>query len=344
MKEHQTIPVPPMLEPLLAVHSAASPAWIADAASTAAERGLGALFSFLFLQDASGHLVGQRPASTERMRSLGKVRQALEVDLVALKFDPSARPDLVAILEGEKAVAVDWLGSVLPLEGDEKRLQKAQKKLGANEVWLAPVSRGGEQFGLLLLLMPATPLGDLTHAELLAQHLAVAMKNVQEREANRKLGELDAVRWVYDERRFMEQLTTEIRRAKRHNRPLSIMLLRLSNLEALRGRFGRFLADRILRQIGGRLADTMRDTDFLGAFHEDGFAAILVECDEEGATRARERLLESVKTIQLPKVDLPEIPIDLACATAVFPSAGETADDMMATAERSLSDQQSAAA
>lgn len=344
MKDHQPLPVSPMLEPLLAVHSASSVGWIADAASTAAERGLGALYSFLYLRDASGHLVGQRPASTERMRALGKLRQTLETDPLTLKFDPNQRPDLPAILEAGKPVAVELLSAALPLAGDEKELRKAQNKLGVHEVWLAPTSRGGEQFGLLVLLMPANPPADLVHAELLAQHVAVALKNVNEREANRKLGELDAVRWVYDERRFKEQLTIELRRAKRHHRPLAIMLLRLVNLEALRGRFGRFLAERVLRQIGSRLADTMRDTDFLGAFHEDGFAAILVECDDQGAQRAKERLLESVRLIQLPQVELPNLPIDLACATAVFPADGETAEEMLAAAERHLTDQSSSTA
>ncbi|MGB2693876.1 MAG: GGDEF domain-containing protein [Dehalococcoidia bacterium] len=341
MTEQQPTPVLPMLEPLLAVHAATSAGWISDAASTAAERGLGALYSFLFLQDASGHLVGQRPASGERIRALGKVRQALNADLTALKFDPNDRPELIAMLDAGKPVAFGLLTDALPLQSDEKRLEKEQKKLGVSEVWLAPLTRGGEQFGLLVLLMPANPPGDLAHAELLGQHVAVSLKNVQEREANRKLGELDAVRWVYDERRFMEQLTSEVRRAKRHSRPLSIMLLRLSNLDALRGRYGSFLADRILRQIGSRLDDTMRDTDFLGAFHADGFASVLVECDEEGARRAKERLLDSVKTIQLPEADLPDLPIDLACATTFYPDGGETAEEMMASAEARLVDESS---
>jgi diguanylate cyclase (GGDEF)-like protein len=336
MTDEQTHPALPMLEPLLGVHAATSPGWVTDAASTAAERGLGALYSFLFLHEPSGHLAGQRPASSERMRALGKVRQALNADLTALKFNPNERPDLISVLESGRPIAVALLTDALPFQGDDKRLEREQKKLGVDEVWLAPLTRGGEQFGLLVLLMPAKPLGDLTHAELLAQHVAVSLKNIQEREANRKLGELDAVRWVYDERRFMEQLTSEIRRAKRHNRPLSIMLLRLANLDELRSRYGRFLADRILRQIGSRLDDTMRDTDFLGAFHKDGFASILVECDDEGAQRAKERLFDGVKTIQLPEADLPDLPIDLACATAFYPDAGETAEEMMATAEERL--------
>ena len=327
---------PPILEPLLGVHSAPNVRWLADAASTAAERGLGALYSLLYITDVPGLLVGQRPASSERMRALVKVRQALDTDLTTLKFDPQERAaPASALLEG-RAIAVPELDQALPLQQEAKRLQAAQRRLGVGEVWLAPLHWGGESLGLLALLMPANPPVPLAQAELLGRHVAVAISNLREKEAGRKRGELDAVRWVYDERRFLEQLAQEIRRAQRHGRPLSIILLRLLNLTGLRTRYGRFLTEQVLRQIGSRLADTMRDTDFLGAFQEDGFASILVESNLAGAQRAKERLLENVLLMKLPQADLPDLEIDLACATATLPEDGETAEELMASADARL--------
>ena len=331
--------VPPILEPLLGVHSASNPHWVADAASTAAERGLGALYSLLYLMDVSGLLVGQRPASSERMRALVKVRQALNTDLTALKFDPQEREATAAVLLEGRAIAVPELDQALPLPGDAKQLHAAQRQLGIAQVWLAPLHWGGESLGLLTLLMPANPPAPLAQAELLGCHVAVAVSNLREKEAGRKRGELDAVRWVYDERRFLDQLAQEIRRAQRHTRPLSIMVLRLLNLLHLRTRYGRFLTEQVLRQMGSRLADTMRDTDFLGAFQEDGFASILVEADWAGAQRAKERLLENVITMKLPQADLPDLEIELACATATLPEDGETAEELMASADARLGEE-----
>ena len=328
--------VPPILEPLLGVHSASDLRWLADAAGTAAERGLGALYSLLYLTDVPGLLVGQRPASSERMRALVKVSQALDTDLATLKFDPQEREaPASALLEG-RAIAVPELDQALPLQGEAKRLQAAQRQLGVAEVWLAPLHWSGESLGLLALLMPANPPAPLAQAELLGRHVAVAASNLREKEAGRKRGDLDAVRWVHDERRFLEQLTQEIRRAQRHKRPLSIILLRLLNLTELRTRYGRFLAEQMLRHMGSRVADTMRDTDFLGAFQEDGFASILVEADLAGAQRAKERLLENVLLMKLPRADLPDLEIELACATATLPEDGETAEELMASADARL--------
>ncbi|MEX1254626.1 MAG: diguanylate cyclase [Dehalococcoidia bacterium] len=328
--------VSPLLESLLAVHSAQDVSWLADAVSTAAERGLGALYTFLFLMDSSEKLTAQRPASSERKRHLTKVHQAFGTELSALTLDPGERPAYAAALRDGRATAYDDLAAVLPLTIDPDRVDEAKRSLGVAQAWLAPLAWRGESQGLLLLLLPAKPPATLEQAELLGSHVAVALTNVREEEMGRKQGELDAVRWVHDERRFVEQLAQEIRRAERHDRPLSVVFMRVVNLAELYERYGRFLGERVLRQVAGRLTDAMRDTDFLGAYHEDGFATILVEAEQEGAEIARGRLLASLETVTLPHTDMQDLSVQIACATATMPEDGATAEELVATAERRL--------
>lgn len=321
-------------EPLLGVHSAPTAEWLAEAVGVAAERGLGALYCFFFLTDAEGRLQGQRPASSERMRNLVKVHQALEQELISYKFDPGDRPALAQALQQGTAVALSDLAQALPL--DEARLRNAGRQLGVDAVWVAPLYWNAESTGLLLLLMPADRPASLAEAELLGRHAGVALHNQREREAGRRRGDIDAIRWVHDEHRFRDQLAQEVRRAARHKRPLSIMVLRVQNLDDFRTRYGRFLSERLLRQLGNRLADAIRDTDFLGAFGDDGFATILVEADQGGAARAKERLLEGLQSLSLPNVDLPDLQTRLSYATATLPEDGETAEELTAAAEQHM--------
>jgi diguanylate cyclase (GGDEF)-like protein len=323
----------PILESLLGVHSAPETAWLADAASTAAERGIGALYSLLYLVDASsGHLQGERPASSERIRGLAKLNQEFGANLTALKFDPGDMDAVHSVLQTGRASVVQAVGEALPLPMDRKLLGDVQHRLGVAEVWLAPLNWSGESLGLLVLLMPANASSGLPLAELLARHLAVALKNLRDKEAGRRRGELDAVRWVYDERRFNEQLNREISRARRHQRSLSVLLLRVQNFQDLRLRFGRFLAERLLRQIGATMEETMRYTDFLGAYNDDGFAGLLVEADQASAARARDRVLEALANVSLPQADLPDLRLDLLCATATLALDGETGEELTAAA------------
>jgi len=332
----EPVGVPPLLQPLLAVHSAPTQGWLVDGAATAAERGLGALYSLVFLLDSSGSLAGERPASSERMRAVAKLSQLLETNVASLKFDPQQVPAALSALEKGHAVAVEELHEALLLPQAEKKLRAVQKQLGVAEVWLAPLHWSGESTGLVVLFMPADAPAPLAHAELLGQHVAVALAKLRAQEAGRKRGELDAVRWIYDEQRFEDQLYKEVRRALRHKRPLSILLIRLDNYHDLRARYGRFLAERLLRQVAGVLEDTMRDTDFLGAFKDNGFAAILIEADGEAAQRANARLSRGLSNVTLPHAQLPDLHLDLTCATATVPDDGETPQDLASAAEGRL--------
>ena len=330
-------PTPPaLLEALLAVHSAPNHGWLADAVSSAAERSLGALYSFLFLADASGWLAGVRPASSERIRGLVKVQQALDVNLTTLRFNPQEHPVVLSVLQEDRVVAVPKLSQALHRDLDPTILHAAQRSLGVADSWLTPLRWTGENWGLLLLLMPANAPASIQEAGLLGRHIALALANLREKETSRKQGELDLVRSVYDEQRFLEQLAQEIRRSQRHNRPLSVMLLQVQNLAKLQARYGRFLADQVLRHVGDLLLAAKRDTDFLGASSNDGFATILVEADQEGARRAKERLLASLESAKLPNIDLPDLHIKLACATATLQKDGDTAEELAATAAARL--------
>jgi len=184
--------------------------------------------------------------------------------------------------------------------------------------------------------MPAEATASLELAELMGRHVAVALKNVRDKEAGRKRGELDAVRWVYDEQRFNEQLSKEISRAQRHKRALSVLLLRVENVQELRTRYGRFLTERLLRQIGVTMEETIRYTDFLGAYNDDGFAGILVEADQAAAKRARERMLAALEKVGLPRADLPDFHLELSCATATLAVDGEAGPDLIAAARERL--------
>ena len=326
----------PLLEPLLGIHSAPSVSWLADSTATAAERGLGVLYSVFYVLDESGRLSAVAPASGPQKGALARLNQALGFDLLVAKVVPEERPQLAAALVGGRTLSIDDLNDALPQPLDADQILSLERELGVASAIVAPFRQSGESSGLLLLLVGREVGGPVGYAESLARHVAVALTNLRERDAGRKRGEVDAVRWVYDERRFSEELDQESRRAKRHSRPLSVLFVRVLNLEELRARYGRFLAERVLRQVAGRLDDAMRGTDFLGASASDGFGAILIEANQDGADMAEERLLAGLHEMKLSHTELPDLEIQLGCATATLPQDGEAADELTAAAESRL--------
>ncbi len=332
-------PVSPLLEPLLAVHSASDVPWLTDAAMTAAERGVGALYGFLYLGAESGGLRGEEPASRERIGALARVTQVLGKDPARLTIDSESSSAVAEALTEGKCVATESLGALLPFQPDANQAAKAQRKLGVSEAWIVPVEANNEAMGVFVLLMPENHNASMEVAEALGRHIAVALANLREGDAARKRGELDAVRWIHDERKFIEELALELQRSARYERPLSLLIVRVDGYAEVRRWHGRFLAERALRRVAATMEDAMRATDFLGAYGEDGFAAILVEADETAAENARKRYLATLEKLDLLKANLPGLELHFSCAVATMKKGGSTPEELLAATEAQLGTQ-----
>ncbi len=175
----------PLLEPLLGIHSAPSVSWLADATATAAERGLGALYSVFYITDASGRLSPVTPASGPQKGALARLSQAVDLDLGAVKIDLEERPQLAVALAEGGTFSIDDLSDALPQSLDAERLQSLERELGVTSAIVAPFYRNGESSGLVVLLAGVEHAGSVGYAESLARHVAVALANLREREAGR---------------------------------------------------------------------------------------------------------------------------------------------------------------
>jgi diguanylate cyclase (GGDEF)-like protein len=322
-----------LAEALLGIHSAVTEEWLVEAAVTAAERSLGALYTFIFLTDASGRMAGREPASEARARALNRVHKALGQPLARMKLSPDAETP-VGVTSGEhRPVSSERLADLLAGAVAPEDCDRAQKQLGVAWCCLSPVEMSAQQLGVALFMFGKEGI-PVSHIRLLCDHLAQALINLRQRDAARHRGEIDPVRWVSDERRLTEQLEREMGRATRHERPLSIMILRVSNLEDVACRFGRFLAERLLRRLGAVFSEQVRGSDFLGSYQEDGFALIMAETDAEAAARAAGRLLPFLLNGE-PEWAAGPRP-ELRYGVASFPEDGSTAESLLATAEARL--------
>ena len=126
----------------------------------------------------------------------------------------------------------------------------------------------------------------------------------------------------------------ELGRAGRHERPLSVLLLRVVNLEEVHRCLGRFLAERLLRRLGAVLNEQIRGSDFLGSYGDDGFALVMAETDAGAASQAASRLLPFVLRTE-PEWTIQPQP-ELRYGSATFPEDGGTPEALLAAAEGRL--------
>jgi diguanylate cyclase (GGDEF)-like protein len=105
---------------------------------------------------------------------------------------------------------------------------------------------------------------------------------------------LDGLTQVHNRRYLDEFLDREVARARRHFRPLSVVLFDIDRFKALNDTRGHLCGDAVLRDLAGLVRTTVRQEDLLARYGGEEFALVLVETNHDEAATAAERVRELV--------------------------------------------------
>jgi diguanylate cyclase (GGDEF)-like protein len=145
-------------------------------------------------------------------------------------------------------------------------------------------------------------------ASALAEHIALAVSNLNLREALRLQAIRDPLTGLYNRRYMQEFLEREIHRARRRGRPLAVMMLDLDNFKRYNDTFGHPAGDEALRFVGDTLLLSVRSEDLACRYGGEEFCVILPECSlQQAAVRAEEirtrlKELHSERASEIPGV------------------------------------------
>lgn len=124
-------------------------------------------------------------------------------------------------------------------------------------------------------------------------------------------------------RRGLElQLHRELRRARRDQRPLSLLMIDLDRFKAYNDGCGHVQGDACLRAVSAVLRRSMRlSRDLAGRFGGEEFVVVLPDSGEGGATLVAERLREGVESLRLhhPAADARHVTISVGVASLRIP-------------------------
>ncbi|WP_157018054.1 GGDEF domain-containing protein [Cryptosporangium arvum] len=157
----------------------------------------------------------------------------------------------------------------------------------------------------------------------LADQLAEALAEQQ------RLAITDPLTGLSNRRYFEQSLATEVVRARRNKRPLSLVVLDLDHFKQINDRHGHPAGDAALVQVGTLLQVITRDSDVVARYGGEEFVWLLPDTDEEGAAAMAERLRGTLAShpVALPSGD----PLWITGSLGVA-SARETIDATVLTA------------
>ena len=125
--------------------------------------------------------------------------------------------------------------------------------------------------------------------------VAVAIANAEAWETVTHQAATDPVTGLANHRTFHERLNSEVERAARHRRALSLALFDLDHFKDVNDTHGHQTGDDVLAAIGQRLAAIARTGELVARIGGEEFAWLMPETTQDGAYLAAERARHAIE-------------------------------------------------
>jgi len=109
-----------------------------------------------------------------------------------------------------------------------------------------------------------------------------------------RLAVTDSLTGLYNRHKLQDNLETEVERAKRYSRPLSIIMIDMDKLKVINDTFGHAAGDEALKLVARSIQRSIRKVDLGTRFGGDEFIVLLPEADREEAAAVAKRIREAI--------------------------------------------------
>lgn len=264
---------------------------------------------------------------------------AFQEDLTALEFSLAKNQQLHRVMEDGEVVLQESFAILFDGVLPEEQWKPAEEALRLRRLALVPMIVENEQLGLVAFAFDRDEI-DVEALELLVGHLTLALRDLLVRDEAVRFSDVDPLTWVHNRRYLMHALDSEMVRAGRYGRGLSLVTLDIDGFGQFNESYGQSMGDRLLRTVATTLAETVSSPELVARLKDDDFAVLLPETNRATAVTTTTRLLASLARVSVfDAADQDAAPVTVSVAIACFP---EDAGTPQALLERALSDLEAA--
>lgn len=107
----------------------------------------------------------------------------------------------------------------------------------------------------------------------------------------------DGLTEIYNKRKFEEEIQREFARARRHERPLSLIMFDIDDFKQINDGYGHLCGDFILKQVTNLARELLRPEQVFARVGGDEFVILTPETDVEGAEVLAHKLCERISSL-----------------------------------------------
>jgi diguanylate cyclase (GGDEF)-like protein len=293
----------------------------------------GAIVTYPLLLDRRRDILHSAPLANIQDPGIEQACMAANINLADVEYALPMRGWRRAVMEGGEVVVTDDLRQVLGDELDREACDRIKKMLQITKTAVVPLVMEGETFGLCVFMFSEDE-PDVEILELATGHCTLALKDLLAGEEVTRFGGIDPVTWVYSRGHFLESLESEVVRARRYGRGLSLVLFDIDDFGDFNANFGHTLGDRVLRAVAMTLSGSIAMPEMVARYGGDEFALLLPETNRAGAVEITSAIVRKLTSLSVfDGASGEKQGISASAAIVAYPEDGASRDELLTAVE-----------
>jgi diguanylate cyclase (GGDEF)-like protein len=229
-----------------------------------------------------------------------------------------------------------WRNDIL----SEMRFAESVRTAGMKSDMTIPLKARGQVMGAFRVASHRRHAFDPEDFEVLkrcADMTAVAVETQRLLLATRRLAEMDGVTGVYNHRHFRSLLDQEVDRARRSERPVSLIMIDIDYFKRFNDTYGHQAGDEVLRHVAQLAARALRRSDAVARYGGEEFVVLLPDAESKDALPVAEKIRSEVEKNPLTLGGmLRPLHVTISLGIASFPADAINPPELVAVADRGL--------
>lgn len=151
-----------------------------------------------------------------------------------------------------------------------------------------------------------------------------------------RLAHTDYLTGIHNRRFFMQRLSEEVERVRRHGSQLSVLLFDLDHFKKVNDQCGHHAGDQILKAVADVSTQVKRITDIAARIGGEEFALLLPETDQTGAVRTAQRLRQAIARITCPETQAARLRVTASIGVATVSAVSMDLENVLNHADEAL--------
>ncbi len=177
---------------------------------------------------------------------------------------------------------------------------------------------------------------DLGTARFISEQIHMSFENSLKYADAQRLMFIDDLSGLFNTRYLDMALQTELKRAKRFRKQLSLLFIDIDHFKDINDTYGHLVGSRVLIETANIINSCVRDIDIVVRYGGDEFIVILVETERDGARVVSERIRSLMEDTPFRVGEDLELQVTCCVGIATFPEDTENRTELIHLADKAM--------